>query len=74
MINYDAQQVGLSNYSYSSSYGIEELSNGYIRVFDYGAKVFALLNEDGSFRSGDIRPEIAERVYQKWLKEQGLER
>lgn len=54
-------------------YGIEELPNGFIKVFDYGSGLQALLNEDGSYRSGDISARAAEYAYKSWLKEQGRE-
>ena len=41
-----------------SSYSVERLPNGLIRVFSRDSKLSSCFNPDGTYRHGDLRPPI----------------
>ncbi len=41
-----------------SSYSIEHLPNGLIRVFSRASKLSSCFNPDGTYRHGDLRPPL----------------
>ena len=48
-------------------YSVSELANGFFEVRDRRSGLIAVLNEDGTYRHGDLDGGLAESVYEEWV-------